>query len=50
MQPDLFMSMLSSGCSSGIIIDIGDKVSQAICFVNNRPLLHTWRGTADISS
>lgn len=44
MQPNLVMGMLSSGCSSAIVLNIGHSSSQAMCFVNNRPLIHTWKG------
>lgn len=43
MQPDLFMGVLSSGCSSGVIIDIGHDSTQIICFDQGRPLLHTYK-------
>ena len=47
MQPDLFMGSLSSGYSSGVIIDIGHDSTQIICFDQGRPLLHTYKCKRD---
>lgn len=43
VQPDLFLASLSSGISTGIILSVGERESQAICIAQGRPLLHTFR-------
>lgn len=40
-QPDLYMSILSTGYTTGVIVNIGCRECQAICIVDGRPLIHT---------
>jgi hypothetical protein len=37
-QPNLYMAMLSSGASTGIILVVEEKHSHSMCFVDGRPL------------
>ena len=49
IQPDLMLGIVSSGTSSGTILNIGANECQSMCFVDGRPLLHTLQGTASLS-
>jgi len=45
-QPDMMMSMLSTGCSSGIVLDISSSECRALAIAHGRPLLSTFTATA----
>ena len=47
IQPDLMLGIVSSGTSSGTILNIGANECQSMCFVDGRPLLHTLQGTIE---
>jgi hypothetical protein len=44
VQPDLLMAMLASGCVSGVVLNVGAKECQSMCFAEGRPLIHTLKG------
>ncbi|KAJ1418575.1 hypothetical protein B484DRAFT_421763 [Ochromonadaceae sp. CCMP2298] len=41
VQPDLLMGMVASGCADGVVLNVGAKECQSICFAEGRPLMHT---------
>ena len=44
MQPDLLLSMLPTGCNTGIIVDIGEAESRCIAIAYGRIILSSLKG------
>lgn len=43
MQPDIFLAILATPRSSGLIVSIGERECRALAIYEGRPLLHTLR-------
>lgn len=46
-QPNLYLGMLGSGCSSAVVLNIGNNETHCICFAMGRPLIQTLRGESN---
>jgi len=44
-QSDMLMPLLATGCSSGIVVDVGSEECRALCIAHGRPLLNTFVAT-----